>query len=150
MNVLKPDLQTTIKILLSKGVSQRQIERKTGIERKTIRRYGQSFNLMASPESEHSKSPTEQEVATGSLDFAIQNPPPRPPAQVPHFAVVLEDLWVSNLSKSARGTFESPGRNLPHFFNGLSLGEDGIPQCLGLVAALSRFFHNEDNLAAHS
>jgi transposase/5S rRNA maturation endonuclease (ribonuclease M5) len=81
MNVLKPDLQTTIKTLLSKGVSQREIERKTGIDRKTIRRYAQSFNLMASPESEQSKSPTEQDVATGSLDAAIQNPPPRPPVQ---------------------------------------------------------------------
>jgi transposase len=39
MNVLKPDLQTTIKTLLKKGVSQREIERKTGIDRKTIRRY---------------------------------------------------------------------------------------------------------------
>jgi hypothetical protein len=36
---------------------------------------------MASPESEPSKSPTEPEVATGSLDAAIQNPPPRPPVQ---------------------------------------------------------------------
>jgi len=81
MNVLKPDLQTTIKTLLSKGVSQREIERKTGIDRKTIRRYAQSFNLMASPESEHAKSPTEPDVATGSLDAARQNPPPRPPAQ---------------------------------------------------------------------
>jgi len=34
MNVLKPDLQTTIKTLLSKGLSQREIERKrVSIER---------------------------------------------------------------------------------------------------------------------
>ena len=39
MNVLKPSLQTTIKTLLSKEISQREIERKTGIDRKTIRRY---------------------------------------------------------------------------------------------------------------
>jgi transposase/5S rRNA maturation endonuclease (ribonuclease M5) len=83
MNVLKPDLQATIKTLLSKGLSQREIERKTGIDRKTIRRYAQSFNLLASPESEPAKSPTEPEVATGSLDDASQNPPPRPPALEP-------------------------------------------------------------------
>ncbi|MDR3557755.1 MAG: IS21 family transposase, partial [Syntrophobacteraceae bacterium] len=79
MNVLKPDLQTTIRTLLSKGVSQREIERKTGIDRKTIRRYAQSFNLATSREGEHSKSPTEQDVASGSGESGAQNPPPRPP-----------------------------------------------------------------------
>jgi len=86
MNVLKPDLQATIKTLLSKGLSQREIERKTGIDRKTIRRYAQSFDLMASPESEPAKSPTEPGVATGSLDAASQNPPPRPPGQAPELS----------------------------------------------------------------
>ena len=81
MNVLKSDLQTTIKTLLSKGVSQREIERKTGVDRKTIRRYAQSFNLETPREGEHSKSPTEQDVATGSLESGTQNPPPRPPAR---------------------------------------------------------------------
>jgi len=59
MNVLKPDLQTTIKTLLGKGMGQREIQRKTGIDRKTIRRYAQ----MASQEAEQPKSPT---LATGS------------------------------------------------------------------------------------
>ena len=81
MNVLKPDLQATIKTLLSKGIGQREIERKTGIDRKTIRRYAQTFNLRASQEAEDSKSPTEQDVATGSGEQAAQNPPPRPPAR---------------------------------------------------------------------
>ena len=76
MNVLKPDLQTTIKTLLSKGVSQREIERKTGIDRKTIRRYAQSVNLETPRESEHSKSPTEQDVATGSGESGGQIPHP--------------------------------------------------------------------------
>ncbi len=81
MNVLKPDLQTTIKTLLSKGVGQREIERKTGIDRKTIRRYAQSYNLMASQEDEHSKSPTDEDVATGLGWPAVQNPPPWPPGK---------------------------------------------------------------------
>jgi DNA invertase Pin-like site-specific DNA recombinase len=79
MNVLKPDLQTTIKTLLGKGMGQREIQRKTGIDRKTIRRYAQSYNLMASQEAEHSKSPTEQCVSTGIGSPSVQNPPPRPP-----------------------------------------------------------------------
>jgi transposase/5S rRNA maturation endonuclease (ribonuclease M5) len=79
MNVLKPDLQTTIKTLLSKGMTQREIQRKTGIDRKTIRRYAQWYNMVTSQESEHSKSPTHQGVATGPGEPAVQNPPPRPP-----------------------------------------------------------------------
>ena len=47
MNVLKPSLQTTIQTLLSKGITQREIERKTGIDRKTIRRYARLSDLGA-------------------------------------------------------------------------------------------------------
>lgn len=79
MNVLKPDLQATIKTLLSKGMGQREIQRKTGIDRKTIRRYAQSFNMVLPEETEHSKSPAKQNVATGSGASTPQNPPPRPP-----------------------------------------------------------------------
>jgi len=85
MNVLKPDLQVTIKTLLGKGLSQREIERKTGIDRKTIRRYAQPTKLMTFEETEHSKSPTEQDVATGSGTPSVENPPPWPPDQKPDF-----------------------------------------------------------------
>ncbi len=81
MNVLKPDLQATIKTLLSKGVSQREIERKTGIDRKTIRRYARSLDMATPKEGEDSKSSTEQDVATGSGESGAQNPPPRPPGR---------------------------------------------------------------------
>ena len=70
MNVLKPHLQTTILTLLEAGTSHRQIERVTGIDRKTIRAYGQRLT------AERSNSPG---VATGSEP---QTPPPRPPALV--------------------------------------------------------------------
>ena len=83
MNVLKPDLKPTIKTLLSKGVSQREIERETGIDRKTICRYARSLDLMTSQGVEHSKSPTEQGVATGSGESGAQNPPPRPAGPEP-------------------------------------------------------------------
>ncbi len=66
MNVLKSHLRITLQTLLQNGASQREIERVTGVDRKTIRRYAAL-----------SKSPG---VATGSEGEIIQNPPPRPPA----------------------------------------------------------------------
>jgi len=68
VNVLKPHLQTTIWTLLDAGASQREIERVTGIDRKTIRAYHKRFAAAAA------NSPG---VATGST---VQFPPPRPPA----------------------------------------------------------------------
>ena len=40
MNILKPDKKSTIITLLKNGISQREISRKTSIDRKTIRKYG--------------------------------------------------------------------------------------------------------------
>ena len=70
MNVLKPNRQTTIRTLLETNTSQREIERLTGIDRKTIRSYQLRFA------AEQANSPG---VATGTPD---QIPPPRPPALV--------------------------------------------------------------------
>lgn len=80
MNVLKPHLKATIITLLDKGISQRQINRTTGVDRKTIRKYDRLDGLPASQEDFPPKSPTGQEVATGLEDESGQNPPPRPPA----------------------------------------------------------------------
>jgi transposase/5S rRNA maturation endonuclease (ribonuclease M5) len=80
MNVLKPHLKTTVETLIDKGVSQREINRKTGIDRKTIRKYGRRSHLLSSKENDNSKSPGNEEVATGSGSQSGQNPPPRPPA----------------------------------------------------------------------
>ena len=66
MNVLKPHLRITLQTLLQKGASQREIERVTGVDRKTIRRYAVKSNSFR--------------VATGSEEDIEQNPPPRPPA----------------------------------------------------------------------
>lgn len=62
---MKKNLQITVETLLAKGVSQHEIARRTGVDRKTIRRYAKMAN-----------SP----MATGSGDDAVQNPPPRPSA----------------------------------------------------------------------
>ena len=80
MNVLKPNVKTTVQTLLDKGISQREINRKTGIDRKTIRRYGRLYDLAPAEETDHSKYPTGEGVATGSGVQSGQNPPPRPPA----------------------------------------------------------------------
>jgi len=81
MNVLKSHLQATVKTLLGKGISQREINRKTGVDRKTIRKYGQSDGLVPGEDAVGSKSPTGQGVATGVGGGFGQNPPPRPPAR---------------------------------------------------------------------
>jgi transposase/5S rRNA maturation endonuclease (ribonuclease M5) len=80
MNVLKPHLKATIRTLLDKGISQREINRTTGVDRKTIRKYDRLDDLSESQEDFPPKSPTVQEVATGLEDESVQNPPPRPPA----------------------------------------------------------------------
>jgi len=79
LNVLKPHLRVTIQTLLRNGTSQREIERLTGVDRKTIRRYGQE--ILGPP----ANSPG---VATGSEPGKIaiasaETPPPRPPASPP-------------------------------------------------------------------
>lgn len=66
MNVLKSHLRITIETLVGCGASHREIARRTGVDRKTIRKYAARAN-----------SPG---VATGSEPDPIQNPPPWPPA----------------------------------------------------------------------
>ena len=75
MNVLKPHKQTTIFTLLGLRKSQRDIERITGIDRKTIRSYQRQY------ESSRSNSPG---VAT---EPPAQIPPPWPPTVVAAAAI---------------------------------------------------------------
>jgi DNA-binding CsgD family transcriptional regulator len=42
VNVLKPHLKSTVFTLIAKGISQREIHRLTGIDRKTVRFYVKS------------------------------------------------------------------------------------------------------------
>ena len=87
MNVLKAHLRITIATLLANGATQREIERRTGVDRKTIRRYA-------------ANSPG---VATGSAEAVGQIPPPRPPAPVsptpsacePHRAFIEEQVQAA-------------------------------------------------------
>jgi len=76
MNVLKPDKKATLVTLLKNNISQREISRKAGIDRKTIRKYGRQFDIIPSPDKGVSATSTEL-VTTGQNKD--QNPPPRPP-----------------------------------------------------------------------
>lgn len=67
LNVLKSHLRITIATLLERDASQHEISRRTGVDRKTIRRYAKQLGA---------NSP----MATGSEEPAEQIPPPRPPA----------------------------------------------------------------------
>lgn len=67
MNVLKPHLRITLETLLERGVPQHEIARRTGVDRKTIRKYDRA----------RANSPG---VATGSARASDQIPPPGPPA----------------------------------------------------------------------
>ena len=77
MNVLKPNKQGTVFTLLQRSVSQREIHRLTGVDRKTIRRYAEMFRVA----SDH--APNSSGVATGEIAGSVQTPPPWPPALPP-------------------------------------------------------------------
>ena len=76
MNVLKPDKKSTIITLLKNGVGQREVNRKTNIDRKTIRKYAKENGLLSEDFDLNSKSPT---PATGADRIISENPPPWPP-----------------------------------------------------------------------
>jgi len=76
VNVLKPHLKSTVFTLISQGISQREIHRLTGIDRKTIRFYAKSVPTEGAAGDSNSST-----LATGSIAaLEVQNPPPRPPA----------------------------------------------------------------------
>ena len=74
MNVLKPHQKGAVITLLENEVSQHEISRKTGIDRKTVRKLAQA--MAAARSGDGSNSP----MATGSDGLPVQIPPPRPPA----------------------------------------------------------------------
>jgi transposase len=90
VNVLKSHQKHTVFTLLQRNVSQHEIARKTGIDRKTIRKLKRTpHGVLADA---HSNSP----MATGTGD---QIPPPRPP--VADAATVDSACQPSTLARSA-------------------------------------------------
>jgi len=78
MNVLQPNKKAAIITLLTNGISQREIERKVRVDRKTIRKYARMVGSNKPIGEGNSKSP---EVAIDSGEGVDQNPPPRPPVK---------------------------------------------------------------------
>ena len=74
MNVLKPHQKGAVITLLENAVSQHEISRKTGIDRKTVRKL--ALAMAAVRLGGGSNSP----MATGSAGLPVQIPPPWPPA----------------------------------------------------------------------
>ena len=58
MNVLKPHLKSTVLTLISQGISQHEIHRLTGIDRKTIRFYVNSMPVAVEEEANSSTPAT--------------------------------------------------------------------------------------------
>lgn len=83
MNVLKPHLQTTIRTLLESKTSHRQIERLTGIDRKTIRKYHKQLDdlkensckqAIGTPESTPEQISSLQPLVLAKLTASICEP----------------------------------------------------------------------------
>jgi transposase len=95
LNVLKSHLRITIETLLARGMSQHEIARRTGVDRKTVRRY-------------QAKSP----MATGSGPDDRENPPPRPPArplQQASSACTPQRAWIEEqvgLGRNAQAIYQ--------------------------------------------
>ncbi|MSQ50378.1 MAG: IS21 family transposase [Betaproteobacteria bacterium] len=107
MNVLRPHLRITVATLLRGGASQREIERITGVDRKTIRRMKRQAN-----------SPG---VATGSAGPVGQIPPPWPPADTDGVAVTRSAASTS-ACEAHRSWIEAQvqlGRNAVSIFQDL-------------------------------
>ena len=96
---MKSHLRVTIETLVGCGVSRREIAKRTGVDRKTVRRYADQAN-----------SPG---VATGSESVAGQNPPPRPPAPGPPqqalSACTPHRIWIEaqvGLGRNAQSIYQ--------------------------------------------
>jgi transposase len=108
VNVLKSHLRITIDTLLRSGTPHRQIARRTGVDRKTIRTYAASL----------ANSPG---VATGSEGRASEIPPPRPPASstsacAPHRAWIEAQV---GLGRNAVSIYQDlvEGHGFAHRYN---------------------------------
>jgi transposase len=124
LNVLKQHLRITVETLLRKGRSQREIERLTGVDRKTIRRYERESR----GESAAQPAPTSPGVAAGcggreSVVFEDQTPPPRPPApKEPRSACEEHRAWIEGqvqLGRNAQSIYQDlvEGFGFTHRYN---------------------------------
>lgn len=77
--------RSAVLVLLERGISQHEIHRKTGVDRKTVRKIAQSL----------AAGPANSPMATGSASEAAQIPPPRPPATAAQSACEVHREWIA-------------------------------------------------------
>ena len=82
---MKPEIQTTIVTLLAAGVGQREIERITGVDRKTIRRYCRRWAAASVVAREPST-----DIRAEAAPPPSQIPPPWPPTSPPPTSSICE------------------------------------------------------------
>lgn len=75
---MKPHRRSIVETLLKSGAAHREIERRTGVDRKTIRRVARESASEIALEPPNSSTPATDSEAAVALDE--QNPPPPPPA----------------------------------------------------------------------
>ena len=94
-----------VETLLKSGATQREIERRTGVDRKTIRRYSGGTPTAA---------PNSSTPATDSEGLDGQTPPPRPPAPADEEAARNPALAPSAVAVPTRSTGSTPSACEPH------------------------------------
>jgi transposase len=107
VNVLKPHRRITVEMLLKGGATQREIERRTKVDRKTIRRIASEIESDIGSASPNSPTP-----ATGSATPDPQTPPPRPPAFADEQAAAQPALapWAATMPARATPSACEPHR----------------------------------------
>ncbi len=126
---MKQNLRVTIATLLAHGASQHEIARRTGVDRKTVRRYAATSN-----------SP----MATGSGSAAGQIPPPWPPA--PLEAELRVPAQASSACAPHRTWIETQvalGRNAVAIYQDL-VEQHGFAHCYNSVKRFVRALKQRD------
>jgi hypothetical protein len=108
VNVLKPHRRTMVETLLQSGATQREIERRTGVDRKTIRRVASE----TAPAAANSPTPATDSDATERS--AGQTPPPRPPTPAHEDAAPEPALAPWAVAVPTRPGTSTPSACEPH------------------------------------
>lgn len=121
MNVLKSHLRSTIETLLQRGVSQREIERRTGVDRKTIRRYAESSKSptpTTGPEPAAPANSSTPAIGSSALLRAVMTPASAPAesACAPHGEWIDQQL---DLGRNAMSIYQElvEQRGFKHGYN---------------------------------
>ena len=97
MHVLTQQKHSAVVVLMDREGTQHEIQRKTGVDRKTVRKIARSLA------AEKSNSP----MATGSDPGAPQNPPPQTPA-IAQSACEIHGEWIESQIRFGRNAMAIP------------------------------------------